>query len=172
MATFRSPKPKLSVRFRAAVPINNVAGSTVLPATFDILVQEILIPGRQKMTTEQFPPNDSTAQQYNTGQYAQQPFQTQGFQNPLQVPAGAKSKIIAGILGLFFGTLGIHNFYVGRTTRGVIQLVGTILSFLLMAVLVGFLTYTAIATWAFIESILYLVGYGSYAYDGKGKPLV
>lgn len=70
--------------------------------------------------------------------YAQQeqPYAQQGqpYGQPTfatSVPAGyqQKSKIIAGILGIFLGGLGIHNFYLGRTTRAVIQLVLTIFTF-------------------------------------------
>ena len=33
-----------------------------------------------------------------------------------------KRRLAAGLLGILLGTLGIHNFYLGFTTRGVIQL--------------------------------------------------
>ena len=57
--------------------------------------------------------------------YAQQ---GQPYGQPTFAPSGPagyqqKSKIIAGILGIFLGGFGIHNFYLGRTTRAVIQLV-------------------------------------------------
>ena len=37
-----------------------------------------------------------------------------------------KSKIAAGIMGILIGSLGIHNFYLGYTTKAVIQLVLTV----------------------------------------------
>ena len=41
--------------------------------------------------------------------------------------AGApKQWIVAVLLAFFLGTLGIHNFYLGYTTKGIIQLVLTI----------------------------------------------
>ena len=40
----------------------------------------------------------------------------------------SKSKVAFVLLGVFLGSLGIHNFYVGRTKQGVIQLLITILS--------------------------------------------
>ena len=33
-----------------------------------------------------------------------------------------KSKLVAGLLAFFAGTMGIHNFYLGYTTKGIIQL--------------------------------------------------
>lgn len=33
-----------------------------------------------------------------------------------------KSKLAAGLLGIFLGSLGVHNFYLGYTTKGLIQL--------------------------------------------------
>ncbi len=38
-------------------------------------------------------------------------------------PAGAEKKVVAGILGILLGGLGIHKFYLGYTTEGIIQLV-------------------------------------------------
>ena len=40
----------------------------------------------------------------------------------------AKSKVAFVLLGVFLGSLGIHNFYIGRTKQGVIQLLITVLS--------------------------------------------
>src|SRR4051812_46183708 len=38
------------------------------------------------------------------------------------MPAGQqKSRLAAGLLGVFLGGLGIHNFYLGKTNRGLIQ---------------------------------------------------
>ena len=43
-------------------------------------------------------------------------------------PAAAKegkSKMAAGLLGLFLGAWGIHNFYLGNTGRGIAQIIVT-----------------------------------------------
>ena len=37
-----------------------------------------------------------------------------------------KSKLAAGLMGILIGSLGIHNFYLGYTTKAVIQLVLTV----------------------------------------------
>mgnify|MGYP001745199592 CR=1 FL=1 len=83
---------------------------------------------------------------------------------PAYGPPGypSKSKVAAGILALFLGTLGIHNFYLGYTTRGIIQLVLTI-------TLVG---APISAIWALIEFIMIIMRSGAYGYDASGQPLV
>ena len=70
----------------------------------------------------------------------------------------AKSKLAAGLLGIFLGALGIHNFYLGFHGRGIAQLLITPLSF-------GFLSFVS-ALWGLIEGILILVG--SIDRDGRG----
>lgn len=42
-------------------------------------------------------------------------------------PVGNKSKLAAGLLAILLGHLGIHNFYLGYTKTGVIQLLITVL---------------------------------------------
>ena len=87
---------------------------------------------------------------------------------PAYGPPGypSKSKVAAGILALFLGTLGIHNFYLGYTGKALFQLLGTLLS-------CGFLV-PLIAIWAFIEGILILVarpGEAPWGVDASGMPL-
>lgn len=72
-----------------------------------------------------------------------------------------KSKNIAGFLGIVFGALGIHNFYLGYIGKAVAQLLITVLSF-------GFLGVIS-AIWGLIEGILILTG--KIAKDAKGNPL-
>lgn len=98
------------------------------------------------------------------------------------VPAGAdfnrqitdnryeyKSKITAGLLGIFFGGLGVHNFYLGYSTKGLIQLIVTIVSFLLACCGgISLIVTVGIGIWGFIEGILILAGVINR--DGKGMP--
>lgn len=72
-----------------------------------------------------------------------------------------KSRLVAGLLGIFVGTLGIHNFYLGYKTRGLWQLLLTLCT-------CGFLA-PAIGIWALVEAILIFTG--SIAVDGYGRPL-
>lgn len=80
---------------------------------------------------------------------------------------GGKSRMTAGLLGIFLGSLGIHNFYVGKTTRAVIQLVVSI---------VGGIISCGIATlamwiWGLVEGIFFLTGHEGYTTDANGVPL-
>ena len=69
--------------------------------------------------------------------------------------------MVALLLGIFLGGFGIHNFYLGYTTRGIIQLILTITVF--GAPITG--------VWVLIELIMILMRSGSYAYDAQGVPL-
>ena len=41
---------------------------------------------------------------------------------------GAEKKVPAGVLGILLGGLGIHKFYLGYTTEGIIQIVITLVT--------------------------------------------
>lgn len=77
-------------------------------------------------------------------------------------PAGAKSKMAAGLLAIFLGAFGVHNFYLGNTGKAVAQLLITLLSCGALSMVSGI--------WALIEGIMILSG--SVTTDGKGMPLV
>lgn len=67
-----------------------------------------------------------------------------------EAAASPKNKIAAGLLAIFLGTLGIHKFYLGYTSAGVIMLLVTLLGWV---VLIGPLVMGVIAL---IEGIIYL----------------
>ena len=71
------------------------------------------------------------------------------------VTAESKSKLVAGLLGIFLGGLGVHNFYLGYTGKAIAQI-------LLSCIGVG-------AIWGLIEGILILCG--NINKDAKGNPL-
>ncbi len=73
-----------------------------------------------------------------------------------------KSKIAAGLLGIFLGCFGVHNFYLGFTGKAIAQLLITVLS-------CGILSFAS-AIWGLIEGILILTG--SINVDAEGKALV
>lgn len=72
-----------------------------------------------------------------------------------------KSKIAAGLLGIFLGSFGVHNFYLGYNGKAVAQLLMTVLS-------CGILSFVS-AIWSLIEGILILTG--SINVDAEGNPL-
>lgn len=75
---------------------------------------------------------------------------------PGAVP-GQKSRLIAGLLGVFLGGLGVHNFYLGNNSRAILQIVLTCF------------TLSLAGLWGFIEGILILVG--QINTDASGMPL-
>ena len=78
-------------------------------------------------------------------------------------PVELKSKIVAGILGILLGCLGIHNFYLGYTKKAVIQLVICLAG---SCIVVG---PTVAGIWGLVEGIFILIG--KIDKDGKGNPL-
>ena len=82
-----------------------------------------------------------------------------------QQAAAVKSKVAAGILGIFLGAFGVHRFYLGYTGLG--------LTMLLLSLVGGMLTFGvvtgAIGVWGFIEGILILIG--NINEDADGNPL-
>ena len=76
-------------------------------------------------------------------------------------PKGNKSKIAAGLLGIFLGSFGVHNFYLGYTTKAVIQLVLTVATCGIGSI--------ATSIWGLIEGIMILTG--SINRDGDGNLL-
>lgn len=77
-------------------------------------------------------------------------------QAPVYDPAMQKSKLAAGLLGIFLGGFGIHNFYLGYTGKAIAQI---FLS----------LCFGAGAIWGFVEGILILCG--NINKDANGIPL-
>ena len=126
-------------------------------------------------------------QQYPAGPQAQQPYQGQQQpyagqpqyqghppapqqyqpQPPMPNPAYGypqpKSKIIAGLLGIFLGPLGIHRFYLGFTKIAVIQLILTLV--------LGVFTLGIVGLWGVIEGIMIIAGSAHFRADAQGVPL-
>jgi len=90
----------------------------------------------------------------------QQAYGQPAYGQPFAVGA-PKQWIVAVLLAFFLGTLGIHNFYLGYTTKGIIQLVLTL----------TFIGLIVSGIWAFIDFIMLLMRSGDYATDAQGQPL-
>jgi len=60
-------------------------------------------------------------------------------------------RVIAGILGILLGALGVHKFVLGYTTQGIIMLVITVFTFGFGASLTGLIGLIGL-----IEGIIYL----------------
>lgn len=116
-------------------------------------------------------PGDPYTQQAGYGYGApqqqgyQQPYGAYGAQHPgYYEDPNAKSRLAAGLLGIFLGAFGIHRFYLGYTGIGVTMLLISVLS-------LGMLSW-AVAIWGLVEGILYLTSKGGqYSVDSTGRPL-
>ena len=71
--------------------------------------------------------------------------------------AAPKTKLVAGLLGIFLGSIGVHKFYLGDTKAGIIRIVVTVVTFGIGGL------------WGFIEGIMLLVNGGK---DVNGVELV
>lgn len=72
----------------------------------------------------QQPPYPQTQpQQYQQPQYQQQPFVQNVYVNDGINPSWPiKNKVVAGLLAVFLGGLGIHKFYMGKIGMGILYL--------------------------------------------------
>ena len=106
--------------------------------------------GSQQSQNEYYNQNEQQSGQYfYNGQQNYQYQQQNVNYNPQQMNTEpTKDKLVAGLLAIFLGTLGIHKFYLGYTKSGVIMLLVSLLTFGIGA--------TVMAVIALIEGILYL----------------
>ena len=112
-------------------------------------------PYTEPQYTDQTAGQQYTGQQYTGQQYTGQQYTNMSYGQPQGSP---KSKIAAGLLGIFLGGWGIHRFYLGYTTMGIIQIVVTLVT-------CGFGSL-----WGFVEGIMILCG-STITTDAKGNPL-
>lgn len=75
--------------------------------------------------------------------------------------ANRKSKLAGGLLGIFLGMFGVHNFYLGYTGKAVAQLLISVCSLFILSGISSI--------WGLVEGVMILAG--NIAVDGKGNPL-
>jgi len=66
--------------------------------------------------------------------------------------SGDKNKLVAALLALFLGWFGMHKFYLGKKSAGIIMLVVSLLGFILLGIptmIIGMI--------AFVEAIVYFL---------------
>ena len=157
------PAPEAPAFPQASAPVYDEAtatpGSTTYGTAYDAPAASSYAQPEQGYGV---PGPDANAQ----GAYAagQQAYGQPGYAQPAygQPVVGApKQWIVALLLAFFLGPFGIHNFYLGYTTKGIIQLV-------ISLTVVG-LIVTGI--WAFIDFIMIIMRSGPYATDAQGQPL-
>ncbi|WP_421742681.1 NINE protein [Cellulomonas sp.] len=87
---------------------------------------------------------------------------------PWRWPQLTRSRVAAGLLGVFLGGLGLHRLYLGYWRRGLtmlaITVVGGFFTLGLAAIVMG--------VWGFAEGLLILsVRRGRFSRDARGRPL-
>lgn len=109
------------------------------------------------------------APSYNQSAYTQPAYAQQPAYGQPVAPAGyaQKSKLAAGLLGIFLGCFGVHNFYLGNTGKAVAQLLLTVIGWILI------IGPTVAGIWGLVEGILILCShYGSQWHrDAQGVEL-
>ena len=75
----------------------------------------------------------------------------------------AKSKLVAGLLGIFLGGLGIHDFYLGNTQKAIIHILLTTVGALV------FVGPVISGIWGLVDGIFILTG--KISVDANGNAL-
>ena len=70
--------------------------------------------------------------------------------------SGEKSKVAAGLLGIFLGGFGVHKFYLGYTTPAIVMLAVTVGGGCLALFVIGLLFAWVPSLIGLIEGIIYL----------------
>ena len=77
-------------------------------------------------------------------------------QSPPYIQEANSKKILAGILAIFLGHLGIHKFVLGYNTEGIILLVLGLVGYLTACILIGYFVLAATTIIGLVEGIIYL----------------
>ena len=78
------------------------------------------------------------------------------FKEGLASAGGDNKKLLAGILAIVFGQLGVHKFILGYQKEGIIMLVSTVIGYATMCFIIGSFIVMATAIIGLIEGIIYL----------------
>ncbi len=84
--------------------------------------------------------------------------------NNIQVYYSNKSKLVALLLCLFLGTLGLHRIYIGRRQGGLLMLALSIIG----AIFSGGVITGLVTIWALVDLVCLCIGKLT---DAQGRPL-
>jgi TM2 domain-containing membrane protein YozV len=76
--------------------------------------------------------------------------------NPQSLPRQDNKKVLAGVLGILLGSLGIHKFILGYNTEGIILLAISILGYATLCIFIGAFILWIPGLIGLIEGIIYL----------------
>lgn len=69
-----------------------------------------------------------------------------------------KTKMVAGLLAIFLGHLGIHEFYLGNKQKAIYKIIATVVAALLMLAGIGFIVFIAIWGWNIYDAVMIFTG--------------
>lgn len=94
-----------------------------------------------------------------------------GYTAPPYQDPNAKSKLVAGLLGILVGGLGVHRFYLGYNNIGIAQLAIDVIGWILLPFTCGISLIFILAAhlWGIVDGIMILTG--SLNTDAQGRPL-
>ena len=72
----------------------------------------------------------------------------------LKYEANKKNMVVAYLLLIFLGYFGIHRFYAGAKTSGIVMLVLFAVSWILTFLVIGFVGFAVLGIWWFIDLFL------------------
>lgn len=108
---------------------------------------------------------------YGTPAYGASPQAPWGLEPGTGAPYSDKSKTTAGLLQLLLtivGLPGIGHLYVGRTSIGLVQLLGMLAGYVLLCAFIGIPIVAGLWIWGIVDGILMLTG---RPLDAAGRPL-
>ena len=79
-----------------------------------------------------------------------------GAKDAFNTVGGENKKILAGVLAILLGSLGIHKFILGYQKEGIILLVSTLIGYATLCILIGGFIVTATMIIGLVEGIIYL----------------
>ncbi len=88
--------------------------------------------------------------------------------NNIQVYYSNKSKLVALLLVLFLGGLGLHRIYIGRTQGGLVMLALSIVGTITSGLGVGGALLGIVSIWCLVDLIALCIGKLT---DAQGRPL-